>query len=105
VVTAAQAEGRLMTDHHDRRGIIDRAQSAGLFDVGSPTHDAATVVGADGSTHFALVCRSSVGNLGALYDENCCAAAHEQIGPLPLDIVQRIAVRQPTTPPDERTEL
>ena len=94
-----------MTDHHDRRGIIDRAQSAGLFDVGSLTHDAATVVGADGSTHFALVCRSSVGNLGALYDENCCAAAHEQLGPLPLEVVQRIAVRQPTTPPDERTEL
>jgi hypothetical protein len=92
-----------MSDHVDRSHIIDRARSAGLFDVGSLLYDAATIVDSDGAEHLALVSRSSVGD--ATVGFSLEPPAHECEGPLPPDVVQRIAIRQPTTPPDERTEL
>jgi hypothetical protein len=89
VVTAAQAEGVVVTDHIDRSYIIDRARSAGLFDAGSITHDAAVIVDASGAEHFALVSRSSVGDAGVGF--NLEPPPPECLGPLDAETARRIA--------------
>jgi hypothetical protein len=75
----------------DERGIVDRARTAGLTDVGSPMYEAATVISRDGTPHLALVRKSDVGNLSAVYDESASAVEHEQLGPLPPQTIRRIS--------------
>jgi hypothetical protein len=75
----------------DRRGIVDRAHTANLADVGSAGYEAATVVDHNGDSHLALVLRSAVGNLASVYDADCSAVAHEQTGPVDPQTARRIA--------------
>ena len=91
----------------DRRGIVDKARSASLADVGGAAgYEAATVIDHEGNAHLALILRSAVGNLASVYDPGCTDVEHERDdGPLPLDIMRRIAIARPTAPPDERNEL
>lgn len=78
----------------DSWGIIDAARTTALFDVGAPEYDAATVIGGDGNAHLVLVCRSNIGDETALYDSRCLDVKHEQLGPLPLNVVKRITIAQ-----------
>jgi hypothetical protein len=78
----------------DRRGIVDRAHTANLADVGSPCYEAATVVDHNGDCHLALVLRSAVGNLASVYDADCNAVEHEQTGALPAETLRRIDQRK-----------
>ncbi|WP_375489676.1 hypothetical protein [uncultured Mycobacterium sp.] len=54
------------------------------------THLAAVTVGPDGAEHLILAERAAIGDEHVRYDPTCSAAAHEQLGPLPLDYVARI---------------
>jgi len=75
----------------DRRGIVDRAHTANLADVGGAGYEAAVVVDHNGDSHLALVLRSAVGNLASVYDAGCEAVAHEQLGALDAQTVRRLA--------------
>ena len=78
----------------DRRGIVDRAHTANLADVGGAGYEAAIVVDHNGDSHLALVLRSAVGNLASVYDHGCSGVEHEQTGALPAETLRRI---DPTT--------
>jgi hypothetical protein len=73
------------------RGIVDRAHTANLADVGAAGYDAAVIVDHNGDCHLALVLRSAVGNLSTVYDQGCSDVAHDQLGPLPPYYAERIA--------------
>jgi hypothetical protein len=75
----------------DDRGIVDRARTVNLADVGGPGYEAATVIDRNGNAHLALVQRSLIGNLTAVYDESCSAVEHEQLGARPPQTIRRIA--------------
>jgi hypothetical protein len=90
-----------MNEHAD---IIDRRRSAHLSDVGAPDYDAATAIAPDGTEHLVLAKRSIIGDLSAGYDPTCEDVAHEGLGPLPLDVVRRIAVSQRTHPKEGKQQ-
>jgi hypothetical protein len=77
-----------MTDDHTN--FIDPDHTSCLCDVGAPDYIAATAVRADGSAHLLLARADDLGDESSTYDPTCSTVAHEQLGPLPLEVVRRI---------------
>lgn len=71
---------------------LDSDRTVGLCDVGNPDYLAAVVIGADGAQHLILAQRSTIGDESVRYDPTCATIAHEQPGPLPLEVVRRLAI-------------
>lgn len=78
----------------DRADLIDPDRTRCLCDVGAPDYLAATAVSADGSAHLLLAEVDFIGDENTRYDPTCRTVAHEQLGPLPLGVVQRITIAQ-----------
>jgi hypothetical protein len=74
---------RAMIDDAD---LIDDARTRCLCDVGRPDYLAATAIAADGSSHLLLAQVDAIGAESVTYDASCSTVAHEQLGPLPLDV-------------------
>jgi hypothetical protein len=83
--------------------LVDNNRGADLDDVGFAGYVAAVVVASDGHEHLLLAQRKSFGDEAARFDPLCTDAPHEQLGPLPLDVVRRIAISQRTSPHSERS--
>ncbi|OMB93209.1 hypothetical protein [Mycobacterium colombiense] len=75
-----------------RRVIVDRARSACLCDVGLPAVDASVCVDEDGSTTFVLIDATRLGDERFTYNPTTPQAPHEQLGPLPIEFIRRIAI-------------
>ena len=75
---------------HDHNNLMDPDHTRCLCDVGAPDYLAATAVAADGSSHLLLARAEDIGVESATYDPTCSTVAHEQLGPLPLEVVRRI---------------
>jgi hypothetical protein len=76
----------------DRTVIIDDQRSVCLCETGC-NYMAATVIGADGTEYLMLLRFSDIGR-SAVYDADCVTVGHEQVGPLPIEYVKRIAISQ-----------
>jgi hypothetical protein len=81
-----------MTGH-----IIDPDRTACLCDLGRPDYLAATAVAADGSEHLVLARCDALGDETVRYDHTCAAAAHDQLGALPIEYVRRITISRRRT--------
>lgn len=88
----------------DNASLIDNHRTACLCDVGQDDYVAATAIAADGTEHLVLAARAAIGDLDVVYDPTCSVVAHEQLGPLPLDVVKRIAVASRTHRCGRRTK-
>lgn len=84
-----------MSDESDW-DLVDGVGTVGLADVGAPGYFAATVITAAGETHYVLAEYERLGDSTADYDGQCPDAIHEQLGPLPLEFVKRIAIASRT---------
>jgi hypothetical protein len=71
---------------------LDAHRTARLDDVGAAGYLAATVVTEDGQQMFALANASAVNDPAALIDFACREVAHEQLGPLPIRWMHRVAL-------------
>jgi hypothetical protein len=80
----------------DYADLIDDARTRCLCDVGAPDYLAATAVSADGTAHLLLARADAIGDENTRYDPTCRTIAHEQLGPLPLGVVQRITIARRT---------
>lgn len=78
-------------------GHIDGARSASLHDVGGTNLLAATVVGAN-YTCLAIVDAEHLGDGTPMADPHCRSVEHEQLGPLPIEYVRRIAIARRNRP-------
>lgn len=76
----------------DNGSIIDPDRWCCLCDVGNPDYAAAVAIAADGTQHFVLAHRDSIGDPDVVYASSCPAAPHEQRGDLPLEYVRRITI-------------
>lgn len=84
--------------------LIDNARSAHLCAAGLPGYVAATAIEADGAEHLVLVQAGSVGDKAVRYNPACPEVEHEQLGPLPLDVVRRITISRRTLRCGRRTK-
>ena len=75
---------------------IDPARSVDLADVGLPGYLAATMVDPAGGTCLVLAATAAIGDSSVIYDPEAADAVHDQLGPLPLEYVRRIAVARRT---------
>lgn len=71
---------------------IDGARSVGLGPAGLRGYIAATTVDPNGDMHLVLVDVAAIDQ--RTYRPTCPEAPHEQLGPLPLDVVKRVAIAQ-----------
>ena len=69
--------------------VVDARRSASLSDQGS-RYNAATLVGTDGAEYFMLLDPWFMGC--TVFDPSCSTVYHEAVGPLPADVVRRIAI-------------
>ena len=80
--------------------LIDGHRTCFLADVGLPGYVAAVTVSADGSEHLVLARLEQLRD-DTRYDSRCPDVLHDQTGPLPLEVVKRIAIairlRRPPT--------
>jgi hypothetical protein len=76
----------------DNRSYIDNRASACLCDVGLPSYVAAVLVAGDGRQDLVLVDQELIGDGQHTYNHTTPEAAHDQLGPLPLEFVRRITV-------------
>jgi hypothetical protein len=74
----------------DQANLLDLIHSVSLCGAGACGYLAGTVVAADGSTHLCLVQEAALGDETVLYDRNCADVGHEQVGPLPVAMRDRI---------------
>lgn len=80
---------------------VDQARSVVLTDAGLADYLAATVIDEDGGEHLVPADFRVIGEPNVLYDASCATAVHEQLGPLPIDYVRRMAISQRTHRPDD----
>ena len=90
-----------MSDHIDGFAIVDRHRSADLDDVGGRGMTLAVAVDAAGAEHLGVVERRTFGDRTTGFSLG--SPEHEQLGPLPLEVVKRVVAAQRTTP-DQRKE-
>ncbi len=58
---------------------------------------AATVIDSHGVEHFVLAKLVAIGDSEVRFDPTCAAVEHEQVGPLPLEVVRRFTIASRTT--------
>jgi hypothetical protein len=90
-----------VSDDLDRFALIDRHRSADLDDVGGRGMTLAVAVDSDGAEHLGIIERRTFGDRTTGFSLG--APEHEMLGPLPLDVVHRIASAQRITP-DQRKQ-
>jgi hypothetical protein len=88
----------------DNTSLIDNDRTACLCDVGQDDYVAATAIAADGTEHLVLAEQASINDPTVVYDPTCSDVAHEQPGPLPLDVVKRITIAERTHRCGRRTK-
>lgn len=88
----------------DNTNFIDNRRTAYLCDVGQPDYIATIALDTDGAEHLVLAQQTAIGDPNVTYDVGCAAAAHEQLGPLPLDVVKRITISSRTHRCGQRTK-
>jgi hypothetical protein len=80
----------------DTRTYIDNLQSSCLCDAGLPSYIAAVLVAADGRQDLVLVHEELLGDERHTYNYTVPEAAHERVGPLPLEFVRKITISRRT---------
>jgi hypothetical protein len=70
--------------------LLDETRSACLCDAGLPGYVAGVAVSPDGTEHFVLVERDSLGDGETVYDPAARTAVHEGLGRLPDAVLARI---------------
>jgi hypothetical protein len=76
----------------DNVSYVDNDRSACLCGQGGGEYVACVLVAADGSHDLVLVDWELIGDGQHTYNRTTPEAIHEQAGPLPLDIVRRLAI-------------
>jgi hypothetical protein len=89
-------------DHINGFAIVDRHRSVDLDDVGGPGRILAIAVDSAGAEHLGVIERRTLGDRATGFSMGW--PEHENVGALPIDVLQRIAIAQRTTPPDQRTD-
>jgi hypothetical protein len=76
--------------YRERVALVDTYRSVDLDDVGGQGLTVVVAVSSDGCEHLGVVERQQLGAEGAGFTRN--VPEHESFGPLPIDVVKRIAV-------------
>jgi hypothetical protein len=76
----------------DRSYFVVPDRCASLGEAGRQDYYVASALDHDGNEHLVLVESRSVGDPAVRYDATCLDVDHEQVGPLPLEFVRRLAV-------------